>query len=235
MERLNVAVRLTPGGNAQRGFTLLELVITMAISSVVVAAIYQFFYSQQRTYLTQNQVVEMQQNLRAAVYLMTRELRSAGFDPTRAANAGFVTSFPEPNNLFVINYAQDKDIVAFTIDDDGDGTIAANDNERIAYRLNGTTLERFSAANNTWQPVAVNIDALNFVFLDANGNPTTDPTQFRAVEIALLARTGRLDPQYTNTTVYTNKQGETLCSTCINDHFRRQVFTTTVQLRNMGL
>ncbi|GIX48575.1 MAG: hypothetical protein KatS3mg131_2786 [Candidatus Tectimicrobiota bacterium] len=219
----------------KQGFTVLELVIAMAVAGIVIAAIYQVFHGQQRAFLAQNQVVEMQQNLRAALYLLTRELRSAGFDPAGTANAGIVTQFPGPNPPFTIDYARDTSIVAFTLDDDGDGAIDANDNEQVAYRLNGTTLERFSVAANAWLPVATNVDALDFVFLDENGNQTTDPAAFRAVEIALLARTSRSDPTYTTTTVYTNRYGRSLCRDCPGDHFRRRLYLTTVQLRNLGL
>jgi prepilin-type N-terminal cleavage/methylation domain-containing protein len=91
--------------NTRNGFTVIEVMIAMAISSVLVAAVYQTFHSQQRSYTMQSEAAAMEQNLRGSLYLLTRELRSAGYNPTQATtdNFRFVTSFPAPNNLFTVN------------------------------------------------------------------------------------------------------------------------------------
>lgn len=64
-----------------RGFTLVELMIAMAIAGIVSAAILMAFNSQQKTQVSQQLVVEMQQDLRAALYLMQQDIRMAGHDP----------------------------------------------------------------------------------------------------------------------------------------------------------
>ena len=64
-----------------RGFTLIELMIAMAIAGIVAAAIMMAFDSQQKTQVSQQLVVEMQQDLRAALYLMQQDIRMAGHDP----------------------------------------------------------------------------------------------------------------------------------------------------------
>jgi type IV pilus assembly protein PilW len=220
----------------QNGFSLIEIMIAMAISSIVITSMYEIFYSQQRSYTNQDQVAEMQQNLRAGLYLMTKDIRSAGFDPTRSGNFGFVTDFAAPDNIFDpdINYAVDKNVIAFTIDNNGDGIIQSNDAEQIAYRLNNNTLERyiFDPNNKGWQAVANNIDALDFVYFDQDG-PTNNPAAFRAVELSLLVRTGKKDKQFTNTrSSYTNSQDENICPSCSNDNYRRRLSRTTVYMRN---
>lgn len=63
----------------RKGLTLIELLIALIISSVLIAAIYKTFISQQQTYTVQEQVVDMQQNIRAAINQMIREIRMAGF------------------------------------------------------------------------------------------------------------------------------------------------------------
>jgi type IV pilus assembly protein PilW len=209
--------------------------VAMAMSLIIIAAIYQHLHFQQQSYITQDQVTEVQENVRATMAFMTRDLQLAGFDPTRTANAGFVSSFPAPNDIFAIDYTADTHIIAFTIDDDSNGMIDANDNEQISYRLNNTTLERFSTTNTAWEPLTSSIDALNFVFLDDNGNLTTTPANFRAVELSILAKTERIDHRYLNTSAYVNQQGQNLCPACDDDHYRRRLLTTTIQLRNIGL
>jgi Tfp pilus assembly protein PilW len=62
-----------------RGLTLVELLLAMVFSAVLIAALYRTFIGQQKTYTVQEQVVEMRQNVRAAISNMIRELRMTGF------------------------------------------------------------------------------------------------------------------------------------------------------------
>jgi len=68
-------------GKNNIGLTLIELMIAMAISILVMASIYQVFRTHQKAQATQQLVVEMQQNARAALTLMKREIRMAGYKP----------------------------------------------------------------------------------------------------------------------------------------------------------
>jgi type IV pilus assembly protein PilW len=218
----------------RQGFSLIEVLVAMACSSIVIAALYQMFYSQQKSYLQQDDIAEMQQNLRAGLYLMTKDIRSAGFDPTRLANAGFVTNFAEPHEIFspAINYAADTNVIAFTIDDDGDGMIEANDNEQIAYRLKDDNLQIYSTSRATWDSIADHVDALNFVYLNSDGLVTGTPTDISSVEVTMLVRTGEKDNEYTNTKTYKNKRDDEICPLCANDNYRRRLLSTTIRLRN---
>jgi prepilin-type N-terminal cleavage/methylation domain-containing protein len=62
-----------------KGVTLLELLIALVISAILIGGIYRTFIHQQRTYATQEQVADMQQNVRVAINRMMREIRMAGF------------------------------------------------------------------------------------------------------------------------------------------------------------
>jgi len=64
---------------AVKGFTLVELLIVMAITGVVVMAIYSLHRTSLRSATTQDEVVELQQNLRIALDQMARDVRLAGF------------------------------------------------------------------------------------------------------------------------------------------------------------
>ena len=61
---------------AAEGFTLVELLIAMAVGLVLMGAATQSFIAQRKISAAQEQVTEMYQNARAAVDFMTRELRS---------------------------------------------------------------------------------------------------------------------------------------------------------------
>jgi prepilin-type N-terminal cleavage/methylation domain-containing protein len=63
----------------KKGVTLIELLIALIISALLIAGIYKTFIGQQKTYIVQEQVVDMQQNLRAGINKMIREIRMAGF------------------------------------------------------------------------------------------------------------------------------------------------------------
>ena len=76
----------------QRGFTLLELILTLLMGTIVVGAVTQFYVSQHYHLTQQMSVADLQQNLRSAVQELTDNLRMAGYgmpsgmDPIIAAN-----------------------------------------------------------------------------------------------------------------------------------------------------
>ena len=61
----------------QRGFTLAELLVVTAIIGMVMAGIFTLQLQGQQVYLYGSNRVETQQNVRVALDLMTRDLRSA--------------------------------------------------------------------------------------------------------------------------------------------------------------
>jgi prepilin-type N-terminal cleavage/methylation domain-containing protein len=68
------------------GFTLIELLVAMALGLVVLGAVLRVFVSQNRTNAAQQEVAYAQQNVRAAMDLMAREIRGAGYNPTNAGS-----------------------------------------------------------------------------------------------------------------------------------------------------
>ena len=66
--------------NRQNGFTLVELLVAIAISSVVMAAVVKLFISSNEIYTVQSEVSNVQQDIRAAMALMARDIRMAGYD-----------------------------------------------------------------------------------------------------------------------------------------------------------
>jgi type IV pilus assembly protein PilW len=75
----------------RKGVTLIELLVALVVSGVLLAGVYRTFVSQQHTFSVQDQVVDMQQNVRLAINRMTRELRMAGFGG--GGVSGWVTFF----------------------------------------------------------------------------------------------------------------------------------------------
>jgi type IV pilus assembly protein PilW len=228
-----------------KGFTLIEVLVAIAMAGVVMAGIYSFSSSQQRSYFIQEQVAYTQQSLRAAMDLMEREIRTAGCDPKRRSVAGIHTANPSAIRITMDITGGETD----KLDNDGDGSVDEADeakfgdgdtndvNEDVTYSLypsNGILkLGRKSPSTANNQPVAENIDALDFVYLDKDGNPTTNLEEIRSVQIALVARAGRGDPRYKDTAIYRNQQG-TVILPQQNDNFRRKLLTAQVYCRNLA-
>ena len=84
---------MTQRSRAQsRGFSLIELVVTMAVLGLITFFLTDLLVRQSRTYTVVDNVTETQQNLRAVTSLMERELRSTGFlVPEGAAICGYDT------------------------------------------------------------------------------------------------------------------------------------------------
>lgn len=206
----------------EKGYTLVELLVTIAVMGVVMAGVYSAFHSQQRSYITQEQLAEMQQNLRSAMYFMEREIRMAGCNPTGRASAGIVTA--DANS---INFTMD--IRGKDSDDPPDGD--TNDpNEDITYTLTDEGIRRND------QLLAQNVDALDFVYLDAFGDETADLLQMRSVQITVVARTGRGDRGYRDSKSYYNlHDDENPIFIAPNDNFRRKLLATNIKCRNLGL
>ncbi len=62
-----------------KGITLIELLVALVITAMLVGGMYRTFIGQQKTYTVQEEIVDMQQNVRAAINRMTAEVRMAGF------------------------------------------------------------------------------------------------------------------------------------------------------------
>jgi prepilin-type N-terminal cleavage/methylation domain-containing protein len=65
--------------HSSSGFTLIELLVSIPLGLVLVGGVYMTFKAQQNSYLTQDQIGAMQQNLRGAMYLLTRDILMAGY------------------------------------------------------------------------------------------------------------------------------------------------------------
>ncbi len=80
-----------------KGFSLVELLIVCAMMGLVMAAIFTLYQTHQRIAYTQEEVVEVQQNLRIAMDSIARDLRMAGFlmpsgtNPLDSATANTLT------------------------------------------------------------------------------------------------------------------------------------------------
>lgn len=159
----------------QKGFTISELLVAMTISGIVLASVYSMYVSQVRSSKITEEVSNLQQNLRAAMYHVERELRMAGYNPTRSPSGAFgFTNISSPTS------------VQFTMDLVTENGVLET-GETITYSFNAAdnTLLRNGGAGD--QVVADNISNVSFTYLDINGNTTADRTAVRSVDVTLTA------------------------------------------------
>jgi type IV pilus assembly protein PilW len=67
--------------NAERGFTMVELLISMIVTSILGAAVVTNYATQQDASTTVRQVSQIQQQLRGSTFIMEQDLRITGYDP----------------------------------------------------------------------------------------------------------------------------------------------------------
>ena len=216
----------------KHGFSLIELMITLAITSVVVAGIFGVYRIQLQSKVIQEQMIELQQNLRAALHLMEKDIRMAGYDPLQTAGAGIDTIMA---NQLVITMDIDND--AGTDTPDGD---TGDANEQIGYQLtapiDGATALGRTVGGGGAQPVAENIEVINFVYLDRDGNTTNDRLAVQSIQITILGRTKReIVGAFSrpDNRPYRNLQGAIILQPT-GDAYRRLSISTEVLCRNLN-
>lgn len=232
-----------PHIHLQRGFTLVELMITLVVTSIIIAAVYSAYKVQQRQYTNQTQVVEMQQNIRAAISFMTEQIRMAGYNPTGNPNAGFSVA-----KIGRMRFKKDTTNTAGT-DPDGDGAFdgplediifgfASADDATLDGKADSgaASLQMSRDGGANFEPIADNIAAIEFSYILDDGSIVTSTTNYdkiRSITISILARAANQDPEFTNSATYTTGAGNTW--TAPGDHYRRRLLITDLKCRNMGL
>jgi prepilin-type N-terminal cleavage/methylation domain-containing protein len=163
-------IRMAPLKNNLRGFTLVEMVLALAISTIVLAAVYSVFTIANKNFTTQNVAANVQQNLRSAIRLMARDIRHAGLDPSDSDNFG-------------ITYASQSKI-RFTMDSisgsgDFNGIVDEANWEEITYDFQGnqvmqTLYETVTTSTADTAALISNITNLNFAYFDADNTDLID-------------------------------------------------------------
>lgn len=222
------------------GFTLVELLIGLAVSGILLTAVFAAFKSQQDSYLAQDQVVEMQENIRAGVGIMTQELRMAGYDPYYTGNIG-IEAAASSNVAFTLVADSDG------ADNDGDGsTDETGETKAVVFNCYDAYgdgdldigMQEVSDVGNlaAWDEdhlIAEHFQALEFYYLDEEGNPTAVTDDIETVMISVLARSQQPDGSFNNTRTYTSASGAAWGP--YDDHFRRRFQIVTVHLRNKDI
>lgn len=218
----------------KQGFSTIELMIGILMSTMVIYGVYGIVSSQNRAFGISGEIVEAQQNARALLDIMVREIRMAGYDPgrlTRTADLTFGGEQTDPG--FVTALADEIRLVQSLgctdcneggpgygpefVDNDMDDEF---EDVTYQYLANRRQLRRNDVV------LATDVDAFQFSYIFDDGeegipgvqaDETDDADDIRAVRITLTTRTQ-----------HKHKGVE-------GDGYHRRTLSTLTKIRNMGL
>lgn len=143
-----------------RGFSLIEMLVSVAVFTVVMGAVFSLLISTQQRYQNDSAMLDAFQSARQAMELMERDIRLAGFPPSNSFTAAVAAANPQNVGLpfaWSPNYPATPctvgvncsnlggpDAFDLILETDVD-PLANNGVEWVRYRLNGTILERGQA------------------------------------------------------------------------------------------
>jgi type IV pilus assembly protein PilW len=162
-------------GKNKKGFTAIEMLVSLAIMSIALGSIYGLYMSHVGVYTTESVASRVQQNVRSSINIMVRDIRMAGLDP-------------EATGIFAIQQAEAQTI-RLTADRDMDGALDDpdlsdgsddSDLEQIAYTYDGSNVLQMILyhADNTIESqdtLVDNVANLTFTYLDESGNDLGNP------------------------------------------------------------
>ncbi len=207
------------------GFTIIELLVALSISSILIAAAYRTFAGQHKVYHVQNQVMEMQQGVRVAMDILARDIRMAGFNST-VALSNPITINPVEEGIrdgtdsIAVQYQYNgvERTITYFVDDD-----AAEPHLIRKVAEGGVDLSAAPLSNNIRDlQVTYGVD------LDSDGivdqwqeAPVGSEDKIIAARISVQIRSGKPDPDYTHPVT--------------GDHYRTRQLQSMVRIRNFAL
>lgn len=178
----------------QKGFTLVELLVAMAVLGVMMTGVLGLLMVGHQSYLVSANLVETQQSARVALDRMIREIRQAGYNPAGATLNAFTEAAATS-----LTVQMDMSGNGAIEPEGADGLPDSGDEEVIRYSLSGTSLQR-KAGGAAAQPVIEGVQSLTLTYLDANGATIADPAAnlgaIRSIVVSFTTQPERVPASY---------------------------------------
>jgi len=169
-----------PSRRSEAGFTIIEFMIAMAITTAVLGATVGLATQIQQAYTSDLDNVAVEQEVRYSLDWITRYIRSAGSNPYSCVPFQAIWIDPNGND-------EDDDVrVQADINQDGTDGDCTDPEEDVTIALDPAndviTLDTGAGAVAMTDPIITNLE---FTYLDENHNPTTAEAQIAYVGIAV--------------------------------------------------
>jgi prepilin-type N-terminal cleavage/methylation domain-containing protein len=153
---------------ARAGFTLVELLASLAVLGIVLAATMNTLARAQRSYTQQRDIAIGQSTMRAAELVVTRVLRGARNDPLKSGTKGID---PDPRGT-----GRFDNIRVLSDFNPGDGDAADPLEDIELYVENDTLFVRWQA-DAAPQPMVAPVRSMRFEYFATDGAPLTTADQ----------------------------------------------------------
>ena len=186
----------------KKGFTAIELLVSLAIMSIALTSIYSMYMSFIRTCTKEGVKIRVQQNVRSGLDMMIRDIRLAGLDPDGTGDFGIVAVTSQR-----IQFTADRDMDGELDDADATDGIDAPDMEHMAYEYDGSgelkmVLYKANGNLETDEIMAENVTDLAFTYFDSNDDTTWNLDEIRTVDIQMtIQKASGRDGQVSRTLV----------------------------------
>ncbi|MCP3980617.1 MAG: hypothetical protein GY716_15045 [bacterium] len=155
---------MNDSGQAQQGFTVVEMLVGVTLTLMIMGGLLGMLVESARINKSQQMTVEVQANARNSLALVTRQLRTAGYDPM---NIGIPTVVLDPDPDDAVSQIE----IFADLDASGDTEGPLNGDEQVTIRHTGDriVLRETSSDQEAFKPIAINISN------DADGDGVPEP------------------------------------------------------------
>jgi type IV pilus assembly protein PilW len=163
----------------KKGFTAIELLVSLAILSMTLGSIYSLYMSFIRTCTKEGVKINVQQGVRSSLDMMIRDIRLAGLDPTGTDDFGIVAVTPQR-----IQFTADR-----AYEYDGNSTLKMS-----LYKADGSL--------EISDTMVENVTDLSFAYFNTEDNTTSVVEDIRTVEIRMtIQKSSGRDDQVSRTLI----------------------------------